>query len=78
MEQKNNIASFEQFVVREFSRSMKSLRYIDPGMENIPPIRIPEKNVIIYRLALYSRSSLGVKFWQDTQKYTNPQTGFKF
>lgn len=69
---------FEQFVVREFSRSMEGLQYLDPGLENVATIRSQEKNLLLYRLALYSRNKLGAKFWRETQKYTNPQTGFDF
>ena len=71
-------AQFEQFVVREFGRAMGQLGYIDPGLENIATIRSQDKNLLLYRLALYSRNKLGAKFWRETQKYTNPQTGFDF
>lgn len=71
-------ASFEQFVLAEFTRSMRTLNYLDPGLENMAPIRLPGKNVLLYRLALFSRNELGVRFWRETRKYTNPQTGFEF
>jgi len=69
---------FEQFVVAEFGRSMSELDYIDPGLENVATIRSQEKNLLLYRLALYSRHELGAKFWKETQKYTNPQSGWDF
>lgn len=71
-------AQFEQFVVQEFGRAMEQLGYIDPGLENVAPIRSQDKNLLLYRLALYSRNKLGAKFWRESQKYTNPQTGFEF
>ena len=70
--------SFEQFVVTEFGRSMETLGYIDPGLQNVAAIRSQEKNLLLYRLALYSRHKLGTKFWEETQKYTNPQVGWDF
>jgi len=69
--------SFERFVVEEFGRSMQKLRYIDPGINESKLIR-GEKNLPLYRLALYSRSKLGAKFWSETKKYSDPQTGFEF
>ena len=69
---------FEQFVVTEFGRSMETLGYIDPGLQNVATIRSQEKNLLLYRLALYSRHKLGTKFGKETQKYTNPQVGWDF
>jgi hypothetical protein len=69
---------FEQFVVSEFGHSMESLDYIDPGLQNVATIRSQEKNLLLYRLGLYSRHKLGAKFWKETQKYTNPQVGWDF
>lgn len=74
----HNGVPFEQFVIREFSHSMEGLRYLDPGLENVATIRSQEKNLLLYRLVLYSRNQLGNQFWRETQKYTNPQRGFDF
>jgi three-Cys-motif partner protein len=68
--------SFENFVVEEFGRSMQKLRYINPGITETKLIRA-EKNLPLYRLALYSRSKLGAKFWKETKKYSDPQTNFR-
>ena len=70
--------SFEHFVVEEFGRSMHKLGYIDPGLKEAILIRSDEKNLPLYRLALYSRHKLGPKFWRETKKYSDPQTGFQF
>jgi three-Cys-motif partner protein len=70
--------SFENFVVEEFGRSMHRLRYIDPGLKEALLIRSDEKNLPLYRLALYSKHKLGPKFWKETKKYSDPQTGFGF
>jgi hypothetical protein len=70
--------SFEHFVIEEFGRSMQSLGYIDPGLKEAIMIRSDDKNLPLYRLALYSKHKLGPKFWKETKRYSNPQTGFKF
>ena len=69
--------SFECFVVEEFGRSMQKLRYIDRGINETKLIRSDDKNLPLYRLALYSRSKLGAKFWTETKKYSDPQTSFE-
>jgi three-Cys-motif partner protein len=70
--------SFEHFVVEEFGRSMLGLGYIDPGLKEAMMIRSDDKNLPLYRLALYSKHKLGSKFWREAKKYSNPQTGFEF
>lgn len=71
-------ASFERFVVEEMALSMATLGYLDPGLENAAMVRSDEKNLLLYRLVLYSRHPLARKFWSQTQKYTNPQIGMDF
>jgi len=70
--------SFEHFVVEEFGRSMQALGYIDPGLKEAIMIRSDDRNLPLYRLALYSKHKLGPKFWKEAKKYSNPQTGFEF
>lgn len=64
---------FEQFIVNEFGKSMSSIGFIDPGLNLAVPIRSDDKNLLLYRLALYSRHTLGEYFWKETKKYTDPQ-----
>lgn len=64
---------FERFIVREFGRSMESLGYIDPGLDLAVPIRSTEKNLLLYRLVLYSRHELGKEFWKQVKKYSQAQ-----
>jgi len=70
--------SFEHFVVEEFGRSMQTLDYIDPGLKEAIMIRSNDTNLPLYRLALYSKHKVGLKFWKETKKYSDPQTGFEF
>ena len=64
--------SFEHFVVEEFGHSMHKLGYIDPGLQEALLIRSDEKNLPLYRLALYSKHKLGAKFWKETKKIFRP------
>ena len=70
--------SFGDFIAKEFGRSMTALGYIDPGLEQSHPVRMDEKNVLLYRLALYSKSQLGIKFWGHTKHYGLPQMNLGF
>lgn len=65
--------TFEEFVVREFTRSMVTLGFKDPGMKNCCPVRSDKKNLLLYRLCLYSRHPLAEKFWEIAQEYADPQ-----
>jgi three-Cys-motif partner protein len=76
--EKSSGKSFDHFVVEEFGRSMHKLGYIDPGLKEAILIRSDDKNLPLYRLALYSKHKLGPKFWKETKKYSDPQTGFGF
>ena len=66
------------FMLEEFGRSMQTLGYIDPGLKEAIMIRSDDKNLPLYRLTLYSKHRLGSKFWKETKKYSDPQTGFEF
>lgn len=64
---------FERFIRDQFGRQMESLGYIYTGAENMKPIRLAEKNVLLYRLAFFSRNELGQQFFEQARKYTDPQ-----
>lgn len=49
---------FERFVVVEFGKSMEALGYLNPSPEDTKLMRSDEKNLLLYRLALYSRHEL--------------------
>jgi three-Cys-motif partner protein len=65
--------SFERFIVQEFGKAMETLRYLSPGFEDTKLIRSDERNLLLYRLVLYSRHKLGKEFWQQAKKYSQPQ-----
>jgi three-Cys-motif partner protein len=67
---------FGTFVVDQFGQSMKDLGFIyeGPGAEVL--VKLPKKNVKLYYLAFFSKSKLGMKFWNEAQKYSDDQMGF--
>jgi three-Cys-motif partner protein len=67
--------SFEAFLTDEFARSMGELDYLYPGIEQTELIRSTPQNLPLYRLALFSRSKLGTKFWKQARKYSTQQRG---
>lgn len=69
---------FPQFLAEEFSRSMEALRYRSQPFYKMKPIKIPELNVKLYRLALFSRHPTAYAFWDDVLKYSTPQRTFDF
>ncbi len=75
--QRQGIA-FPQFLAEEFSKSMKTLRYKPQPFYKMKAIRMPERNVLLYRLALFSRHPRAYRFWDEVLKYRTPQTTFDF
>ena len=67
--------SFEAFLTNELAESMRALDYLYPGIEQTEQIRSTPQNLPLYRLALFSRSKLGNKFWKQARKYSTPQRG---
>jgi three-Cys-motif partner protein len=64
---------FGDFVADEFGRSMQRLGYIyDDGLAATRAI-VNSRHAVLYRLAFFSTNALGMKFWYDSIKYTNPQ-----
>jgi three-Cys-motif partner protein len=69
---------FPQFLAEEFSNSMETLRYQSQPFYKMKPVAIPELNVRLYRLALFSRNARAYDFWDKVLKYSTPQTAFNF
>jgi three-Cys-motif partner protein len=68
--------AFPPFLAEEFSNSMESLNYIPQPFYKMKPIRMPERNVRLYNLALFSRHSRAYDFWNEVLKYSTDQTAF--
>jgi len=69
---------FPQFLAEEFSGSMESLGFQHQPFYKMKAIRMPEKNIRLYRLALFSRRSVAYSFWDEVLKYSTTQKAFDF
>jgi hypothetical protein len=67
---------FTRFLADEFSNSMATLGYIPPPFYTMKEVRSHERNLPLYRLALFSRHERAYKFWDEVLKYSTEQTGF--
>lgn len=70
--------AFPRFLAEEFSKSMETLRYKPQPFYKMKPIRMPERNVLLYRLALFSRNPRAYSYWDEVLKYSTKQTAFDF
>ena len=52
---------------------MAEIGYKNTKPEDSVDIRLPVKNVSLYRLAFFSKHKLAHDFWGDVKKYSKPQ-----
>lgn len=64
---------FTRFLADEFTKSMANLGYIPPPHYTMKEVRSHEKNLALYRLALFSRNPRAYKFWDQALKYSTDQ-----
>jgi three-Cys-motif partner protein len=67
---------FTRFLADEFTNSMAALGYIPPAHYTMKEVRSSEKNLGLYRIALFSRHERAYKFWEQVLKYSTDQTTF--
>ena len=60
-------------MVDYFGARMQKLGFIYAGADKTELIRNYEKNAPLYRLALFSKSKLAIKFWAQAGKYRTAQ-----
>ena len=65
--------NFGLFIVQRFGEQMAALGYYDMGVQDTVLVKYSPKNMRLYRLALYSRNKLGVKFWGSARKSSEQQ-----
>ena len=70
--------SFSSYLMRRFSGQMENRKYIRVPIEETKLVRSTEKNLPLYRLALFSRHELGKNHWKQTKKYSDNQLGFEY
>lgn len=65
---------FPEFLAREYAKQMARLNYLDQQLYNMKKVRSDEKNLPLYRLALFSRSKKAYEFWEEVLKYSTAQS----
>jgi hypothetical protein len=64
---------FPDFLATQFSAQMAVLGYLDQPRHKMKKVRSDEKNLPLYRLALFSRSERAYDFWDQVLKYSTGQ-----
>ena len=64
---------FTRFLADEFTKSVATLGYIPPPHYTMKEVRSLEKNLPLYRLALFSRHERAYQFWGQVLKYSTDQ-----
>jgi three-Cys-motif partner protein len=67
---------FTRFLADEFTKSMATLDYIPPPFYTMKEVRSSEKNLPLYRIALFSRHERAYRLWDQVLKYSTDQTSF--
>lgn len=60
------------FICREFGHKMEDLGYLPTELHEMRQIKT-DGGVLIYHLALFTKSQKGKHFWQQASKYSQPQ-----
>ena len=70
--------SFSSYLMRRFSNQMEARGYIQVPIEATRLVRSTEKNLPLYRLALFTRHERGKSHWEQALKYSDDQLGLGF
>lgn len=69
---------FWGFLERFYERRMAALEYGEHSAKEAQLVRSDKRNLPLYRLTFFSRSTLGQRFWKDIKKHVIPQSSFNF
>jgi three-Cys-motif partner protein len=69
---------FPRFLAEEYSGQMENLGYLRQPWDRMKEVRSDEKNLPLYRLALFSRHPLAYQYWDEVLKYSSDQRNFEF
>lgn len=68
--------TFPKFLAERFAKRMEDLGYRPtPRMKEV---RLAKKNVLLYHLAIFSRSARAYSFWNEVLKYSTDQISLGF
>jgi three-Cys-motif partner protein len=69
-----HLQNFGLFIADQFCKQMEKLGYIYETPEDLELVKMETgQNLPLYHLYAFSRKDLGLKFWRETKKNTNPQ-----
>lgn len=74
----SNRESFSSYLMKRFSGQMEARQYIRVPVEETRLVRSTEKNLPLYRLALFTRHERGKSHWEQALRYSDDQLGFRF
>ncbi len=69
---------FPRFLAEEYSGQMEELGYLRQHWDRMKQVRSDERNLPLYRLALFSRHERAYQFWDEVLKYSSDQRNFGF
>jgi three-Cys-motif partner protein len=69
---------FPRFLAEEYSGQMERLAYLRQPWDRMKEVRSDERNLPLYRLALFSRHPLAYQYWDEVLKYGSDQRDFEF
>ena len=67
---------FPRFLAEQFTASMADLGYIAPPFYTMKEVKLQEKNLPLYHLALFSRHERAYQYWDQVLKYSTDQQSF--
>ncbi len=73
VDQSYGIRHFGNFIVHEYGLQMKGLGYIYDSLDDTVLVRMPRRNIPLYRLTFFSRNEVGMKLWREAKQYTDAQ-----
>ncbi len=70
--------SFPRYLAEEYSKQMEKLGYLPVPWHKMKQVRSDERNLPLYRLALFSRHPLAQEFWDEVLCYSSDQGSLPF
>ena len=70
--------SIPPFLAEEYSGQMEKLGYLRLPWDRMKRVRSDERNLPLYRLALFSRHERAYEFWDEVLKYSSDQQTLPF
>jgi three-Cys-motif partner protein len=69
---------FPRFLAEVYGGQMETLGYLPTLWGKMKQVRSDEKNLPLYRLALFSRNPLAHQYWDEVLRYSSDQRTFPF